>query len=188
VVAMVSALIFSVLAPESWGSAGAPPFWFDLLFSVVLLSFGGVPIAVGFAVLRYRLYDIDLLVNRTLVYAALTATLAAVYFGGVTLLQGTLRALTGQESTLAVVASTLIIAALFNPLRGRIQAFVDRRFYRGKYDAVKTLEGFAARLRGETDLEDLVVDLTGVVRDTVRPDHVSLWLREPADAVREKVR
>lgn len=187
VLAMVSALIFSVLAPESWGSAEAPPFWFALFFSVVLLSFGGVPIAVGFAVLRYRLYDIDLLVNRTLVYAGLTATLATVYFGGVTLLQGALRALTGQESTLAVVASTLIIAALFNPLRGRIQAFVDRRFYRGKYDAVKTLKGFSARLRGETDLEDLVVDLTGVVRETVRPDHVSLWLREPSDAVREKV-
>ena len=135
--------------------------------------------AVGVAVLRYRLYDIDLLINRTLVYGSLTGTLALVYFGGVTATQALFRALTGQEQSpqLVVVASTLVIAALFNPLRRRIQRFIDRSFYRRKYDAAKTLEGFSTKLRDETDLEALKGDLVGVVGETMQPAHVSVWLR-----------
>jgi len=175
--AMASGLIVRAFAPESWGSANTPPLWFDLLFSVVLVSFGGVPVAVGVAVLRYRLYDIDLLINRALVYGALTVLLAATYFGGVVGLQAVVRSLTGQGSTLAVVASTLAIAALFSPLRRRVQGFVDRSFYRRKYDAAKTLEAFNSRLREETDLDALSSDVVGVVRRTMQPEHVSLWLR-----------
>jgi hypothetical protein len=179
VTAMVSGIIVFFFAPESWGTANTPPFWFELLFSLVLLSFGGVPIAVGFAVLRYRLYNIDLLINRTLVYGALTATLALIYFGGVTATQAIFQTLTGQEQQpqLAIVASTLVIAALFSPLRRRIQVFIDRRFYRRKYDARKTLETFSAKLRDETDLDALSAELVGVVRGTMQPAHISLWLR-----------
>jgi hypothetical protein len=156
-----------------------PPLWTELLSLVAVLGFAGVPMAIGFAVLRYRLYDIDVIVNRTLVYGALTATLALIYFGGVATVQAIFRALTGQEhqSQLAIVISTLAIAALFNPLRHRIQAFIDRRFYRRKYDAIKTLEAFSAKLRDETDLDALNAELVGVVRETMQPAHVSLWLR-----------
>jgi hypothetical protein len=175
--AMISGLVAFFFAPESWGSANTPPLWFDILFSAVLLSFGTVPIAVGIAVLRYRLYDIDFLINRTLVYGSLTAMLVGVYVGSIVVLQGLLRALTGQESQLAIVASTLAVAALFNPLRHRIQALIDRRFYRRKYDAKKTLEAFSARLRDETDLQALNTELVNVVRKTMQPAHVALWMR-----------
>jgi hypothetical protein len=138
----------------------------------------GVPISMGVAILRYRLYDIDILINRTLVYGSLTLLLAAVYFGGVTLTEAIFRTLTGQEEQpqLAIVVSTLVIAALFIPLRRRIQSFIDRHFYRRKYDAGKTLEAFSAKLREETDLDTLNNELVGVVRETMQPAHVSLWL------------
>ncbi len=151
----------------------------ESLLSVGTLSFATVPVAIGFAVLRYRLYDIDVVINRALVYGSLTAMLLAVYFGGVATTQAFFRVLTGQEQQpqIAIVVSTLVIAALFNPLRGLVQGLVDRRFYRGKYDAAKTLEAFSVRLRDETDLDTLRGDLVGVVRETVQPAHVALWLR-----------
>jgi hypothetical protein len=158
-------------------AGGANPLWAKLLEDAVTLSFAGIPVAVGIAILRYRLYDIDLLINRTLVYGALTATLIAAYFGGIVVLQRLFVALTGGQSTLAVVASTLLIAALFNPLRHRIQAFIDRRFYRRKYDAAKTLAAFNARLRDETDLNALSADLVEIAQATMHPSHASLWLR-----------
>jgi hypothetical protein len=138
-------------------------------------------VAVGIAILRYRLYDLDIIVNRTLVYGALTVMLVLVYVGSVVGLQYLLRALTGQESQLAIVASTLAIAALFNPLRRRVQAVVDRLFYRRKYDAAKTLEEFSAKLRDETDLDEVNSDLVRVVRNTMQPEHVTLWLRKPEE-------
>jgi hypothetical protein len=151
-----------------------PDFVDNVLFGLTLIA---LPTAIGIAVLRYRLYDIDLVINRTLVYGPLTAMLILVYISGVVFLQYAFRVLTGQGSQIAIVASTLAIAALFNPLRRRVQAFVDRRFYRRKYDAAKTLEAFSAKLRDETDLDALNAELVGVVRETMQPAHVSLWLR-----------
>jgi hypothetical protein len=152
-----------------------------------LLVIASIPIATGIAILRYRLYDIDVLINRTLVYGSLTVMLALIYFGGVATTQAIFGALTGQEeqSQLAVVVSTLVIAALFMPLRRRIQRFIDRRFYRRKYDTRKTLEAFSAKLRDETDLDRLGEDLMGVVKETMQPSHISLWLH-PDPALKNK--
>jgi hypothetical protein len=146
---------------------------------LVLTAVGVVssPFAMGVAIFRYRLYEIDTLINRTLVYGSLSAILVALYFGGIVVLQSLFVVLIGEKSTLAVVASTLVIAALFTPFRRRIQKVVDRRFYRSNYDARKTLEAFSAHMREETDLEALSDDLVGVVRETMQPAHVSLWLR-----------
>jgi hypothetical protein len=139
----------------------------------------GLPAAIGIAVLRYRLYDIDLVINRTIVYGSLTVALVLVYVGSVAGLQRLLSPLTGEGNQLSVVASTLLIAALFGPLRRRVQGFIDRRFYRRKYDARKTLDAFSARLRGASDLDDLNGELLAVVGETVQPSHASLWLRAP---------
>lgn len=160
-------------------------FWFSLALSGLVppdallwtIPLLGLPAGVGLAVLRYRLYDIDRIINRTLVYGLLTVVLVLVYAGSVVALQRALVALTAEDSSLAVVASTLLIAALFSPLRGRLQGFIDRRFYRKKYDAARTLDAFSARLRDGVGLDDLADDLTGVVRETVQPEHASLWLR-----------
>jgi hypothetical protein len=172
----VMAATGSVLTYNIAEPIGAP--WLEWIsFVIVMVALVCFPISVGIAIVRYRLYDIDLIINRTLVYGSLTTTLVALYFGVIVVLQGIFVALTGQQSTLAVVASTLLIAALFTPMRRRIQGFIDRRFYRSKYDAAKTLEAFSARLRNETDLDALSDDLVGVVRETMQPIHVSLWLQ-----------
>jgi hypothetical protein len=158
------------------------PLWFERMgFALNIAFIPAIPIAIGIAILRHRLYDVDLLINRTLVYGSLTAMLAFVYFGGVTATQTIFQAVTGHEeqSQLTIVASTLAIAALFNPLRRRIQAFIDRRFYRSKYDTRKTLEAFNTRLREEMELHILTDDLVGVVKETMQPAHVGFWLRPP---------
>jgi hypothetical protein len=152
-----------------------------------LAGFLAIPTSVGIAILRYRLYDIDIIINQTLVYGSVTATLVALYLGGVVALQLLFVLLTGEKSTLAVVASTLLIAALFNPLRRRVQALVDRRFYRRKYDAAKTLAAFNSRLREETDLDSLSDEVLGVVRETVQPAHASLWLSPHGTNAKEDV-
>ena len=169
----VSSFVVGTLPGQS-----APSLALKVAQDITIITFAGLPLAAGIAILRYRLYDIDTIINRTLVYGSLTVILALVYFGGVAATEAIFRALTGQQEQpqLAIVVSTLVIAALFNPLRRRIQSFIDRRFYRRKYDAAKTLEAFSAKLRDETDLDALSEDLVGVVRETMQPAHISLWL------------
>lgn len=171
-----AAVLFSSLIPlDLLGLSGL---FGDLPWSMLnTVTVLGLYAAIGVAILKHRLYEIDLIINRTLVYATLTVTLALLYLGGVVVLQALFRALAGSESRLAVVASTLAIAALFVPLRRRVQGFVDRRFYRSKYDATKTLEAFSSKLRDETDLDRLGEELVSVVHGTMQPEHVSLWLR-----------
>jgi hypothetical protein len=174
----------SALASAISGATGVR--WLeDAGFWLSIAGIVSLPVAVGIAVLRYRLYEIDIIINRTLVYAPLTAMLILFYLGIVVSLQYAFRALTGQESQLAIVASTLTIAALFNPLRLRVQTIVDRRFYRHKYDSRRTLEAFSATLRDETDLERLGEHLVGAVGEAMQPEHASLWLR-PADGPKDE--
>ena len=178
VVATVLGITLAYAVPDTFDT----PVWFDWVgYALVVATTPAIPVSIGIAILRYRLFDIDLLINRTLVYGSLTLLLVLVYFAGVAATQAVFQAFTGEEDLPqpAIVASTLAIAALFNPLRRRIQSFIDRRFYRRKYDAAKTLEDFSAKLRNETDLGALSDDIVAVVRGTMQPEHVSLWLREP---------
>jgi hypothetical protein len=176
-VAGVLATIFTLGAAVDLPPEQVGPRMLSMLLMDAFMLF--IPLSIGIAVLRTRLFDIDVVINRTLVYGSLTAMLALVYLGGVATSEAIFRRLTGQEqqSQLAIVISTLVIAALFNPLRHRIQSFIDRRFYRRKYDARKTLEAFSAKLRDETDLEALNAELVAVVRETMQPSHISLWQR-----------
>ena len=160
-------------------STVAAPFLIDELEAVNAVSVVSIPLATGIAIVKYRLYDIDLIINRTLVYGGLTAILAALYFVLVVAFQRALAPVT-EQSDVAVAASTLAVAALFRPLRGWVQSFIDRRFYRSHYDAAKTLESFSARLRNEIDLDNLSSELLGVVSDTMRPRHASIWLKTGA--------
>lgn len=176
---MALAVTFGALAllgAQPTSGAAAPTGWLLAVGTVGTLSPGLLPVAIGIAVLRYRLYDIDLLINRTLVYGALTAILAAAYVGAIAVLQVVLQPFT-QGSQLAVAASTLVVAALFQPLRARTQRAVDRRFYRQRYDAAKTLETLGARLRSQVDLETLRAEVVALALETVQPRQASLWLR-----------
>lgn len=184
--AALVASIYAVVEPLSAlldpGETHAPA-WMVLAQDVALMSFALIPTAIGIAVLRHRLFDIDLIVRRTLVYAALVACLAAIYLAGVFVIEGAVRSVTGGSGTVAVTLSTLAVAAAFQPLRRRIQRVVDRRFYRGAYDAARTLEAFSARMRGEIDLEALSGDVLAVVGDALHPAHAALWLA-PTEADR----
>ena len=180
--ATISGAIFAYMIPDTIGT----PLWFERVgYALNLAVTPAIPVAIGIAILRYRLYDIDVLINQTLVYGSLSATLVALYLGGVSLLQSLLGGLIRHESELAVVVSTVVMAVLFNPLRRRIQVFIDRRFYRRKYDARKTLEEHSASLRDETDLDSLTDELVSVVANTMQPTRVSFWLRSPTEGGRQ---
>ena len=179
------ALIYAIVEPVSIALTlhSATPGWLSALQGVALFSFFLVPVAIGFAVLRYRLFEIDVIIQKTLVYTTLVAMLAALYLGGIAALGWIARAATGQSGAVAVTLSTLAVAAAFQPLRGRIQSAVDRRFYRARYDAARTLEMFNSQLRRQIDLDSLRADVLGIVGSTMHPSHASLWLR-PADPPR----
>ncbi len=178
-VAVVGPYIFAVNGLQIFGRPGQSAlFLLAAGRSIRQLALLVVPVAITISILRYRLFEIDVLINRALVYGLVTAALVAFYFGSVVVLQALFSTLTGDVPPLALVATTLVIAALFQPLRRRSQAFVDRRFYRHKYDATRTLQAFAGRLRSEVDLDMLSDDLVSTVKETMQPTHVSLWLRD----------
>ncbi|MBI4790316.1 MAG: hypothetical protein HY782_25060 [Chloroflexi bacterium] len=178
IIVFIPFTIISLVFPPSQPSLGRLAFYFLISMPVGVLSYLLLAAGIGFAIFRYRLYDIDIIIRRTLVYTALTATLALVYFGSVVLLQQLLRAVTGQASELAIIVSTFAIAALFNPLRKRVQDTIDSRFYRRKYDAARVLAEFAATARDEVELGKLTTRLVEVVNETMQPSHVSLWLKK----------
>ena len=189
----LAVLIPPLLLPGSVGSMDAPVANLQgLLYHLVFMSFVSIgavlliPLSVTLSILRFRLWDVDPVINRTLVYGVLSVALVGLYGGGVVVLQQLFHALSGQQSPLAVVGSTLATVVLFQPLRGRIQAIIDRRFYRSKYDAAVTLARFSTRLRDEVDLEVVTGDLLAVVEETLQPAHVSLWLPGRGPVVREE--
>lgn len=177
-VAVASVVSFAFWLPGGWSWAATLGVWAYLVVLPYVLALTTLPISIGIAILKYRLYEIDLIIRRTLIYGSLTVALTLVYFGSIVFLQGLLPILTDQSSPLAVVASTLAIAALFTPLRRRIQTVIDHRFYRRKYDTDKTLAAFSARLRDKVDLDKLTAGLVWVVDETMQPTHISLWLRD----------
>jgi hypothetical protein len=180
IVALAEEIMKGAVAARSNGQ-DSTFFWFDLIQS--LLS-AALPLSLAIAILRYRLWDIDIIINRSLVYGTLTGVLALIYFGSVVLLEALFRTLTGQGSTIAIVISTLVIAGLFSPLRRRVQLLIDRRFYRRKYDAEQILGRFAASVRDEADLDRLTAELQRVAKSAMQAEHVSIWLKEPAGAKR----
>ena len=177
VVAGIAAVLVGV--PGTYAVLESQPVLFLLVGTpVVILSISLIPLSIAVSILRYRLWDIDVLINRVLVYSLLTAALGLTYLAGVVVLQAAFRALTGQESTVALVGSTLAIAALFQPVCVRLQQLIDRRFYRRKYDAARTLEAFAETVRDQVDIDRLSDELVGTVERSLEPAHASLWLAE----------
>ncbi len=182
--------ILVIALPGVIPALAAPGSWYQFFdVGIAPIIFFPIPLGIGIAILRYRLWEIDRVINRTLVYTLLTAILAVIYAGLIIALQSLVRALTGAvaEQPLIIVASTLVIAALVQPLRRRIQASIDRRFYRRKYDATRTLAAFSATLRNEVDLTTLSEHLIAVVQETMQPTHVSLWLRPPEHHANHRV-
>jgi hypothetical protein len=174
-------MVLSFVVGSDTGDGSGDSAWLNILQHVAVFSFLLIPMAIGIAILRYRLYDIDLIINRALVYVGLTASLALVYTGGVVGIGTLVRTLTRQESDdLVVAASTLAVAGLFGPLRRKVQSFIDRRFYRRKYDAEQTLAQFSARLRDQIDLAALNAEVVAVVTSTMQPSHVSVWVKPPS--------
>ncbi len=161
------------------GGAGPEPVWRKLIDDTFVLSLGLIPAAIGVAILRYHLYEIDVIIRRTLVYATLVGSLALIYLAGVYGMQAAVRSVSGQSGTLAVTLSTLLVAAAFQPLRARIQRAVDHRFYRARYDAARTLDAFSGRLREQVDIETVSGEVLDVVRQTLQPTHATLWIRRP---------
>jgi hypothetical protein len=182
----VAGLLF--IGVETLGTFLYPQIFDGWFYLIELLFFWlGLPLVLGIAILRYRLWDVDVIIRKTLVYAVLTALLALVYLGVVILLQSVFEAVSGQQSAISIVISTLIIAALFAPLRRRVQDFIDRRFYRRRYDAEKTLSAFGQVVRDETDLQALTVELLRVTEETMQPEQVSVWLKRPANDFRNEI-